>query len=186
MNSPQLTAEAEKQRGGFSTQLYAEGSTTKTARMAREIECAPTETALCDNLHLTKANAKLMAVHIERVVRRAINKETPGPRTKVRYYEDPVETEVRQKRNEQSREGRCRRGDQCFFDMNKKTIQTQEKGIRAGKEEKETNNKEKEDTAKEMEKEETHTSKEREDTVKGKKKAMRTKVIEGTAETADV
>ena len=96
-------------------------------KMAREIESAPTETALSDDLHLTSANARLMAVHIESVVRRTINKETAGTRTKTKYYEDPAETEERQKRNEQSREemkevpckfynqGRCRRGDQCFY-----------------------------------------------------------------------
>ena len=98
--------------------------------MIKEVEEAPIEQALQDDLHLTKANAKNMATHIENVVERIVpcRSEDQGRDHKKERKQSTQEGDTdRWHRNIKTREerkdipcyfykqDRCHRGSRCFY-----------------------------------------------------------------------
>ena len=128
---------AETERRVFNNTLHNANRRNYTIiRMVREVEEAPKDVALQDDLHLTQTNAKLMAKHIESVVTREMEKKVSKPqeRTNTTPRENRQEQErdllERQRRNDKEREekkstpcryylqGRCHRGNRCFYGHN--------------------------------------------------------------------
>ena len=118
----------EVERRIFNNTLHNQNTDNKyqIIRMTREIEHAPVETALEDDLHLTRANAKQMANHIENIMERHIGnrtQETERPRRE-RLEQDSKETRQRNERTREEKknipchffiQGRCHKGNRCFF-----------------------------------------------------------------------
>ena len=126
---------AEIERRIFNSTLHKnrEDESINVIRMTREVEEAPIDSALQDDLHLTRNNAKQMASHIETLVERTMankratesrrNQDNRPTQTKI----TEKELEERQRKNEKSRDkrkdvpckfyrqGRCHRGSRCFF-----------------------------------------------------------------------
>lgn len=123
----------EVERRIFNSTLHRQNTSHEynVIRMLREIEDAPIESALQDDLHLTKKNSRGMAAHIESVVTKIIEKgrkeKKPQSTTPKQRRIPEDELAQRQRKNETMREekgdvpcryfrqGRCHRGDRCFF-----------------------------------------------------------------------
>ena len=118
----------EVERRVFNSTLHSQNKDNRfqIIRMTREIEHAPVESALQDDLHLTKENAKQMATHLENVIEKHIEGKTQDP-GKATREEAEQEYEGTRQRNERAREerrnipckfhiqGRCHKGNRCFF-----------------------------------------------------------------------
>ena len=102
----------------------------RVIKMIKEVEEAPIEVALQDDLHLTRGNAKNMAAHIENVLERTlpsrIEDQERDQRKEPKRSTLEEDTE-RWHRNAKTREerkhtpcyffkqDRCHRGNRCFF-----------------------------------------------------------------------
>ena len=122
----------EVERRIFNTTLHNNNDEKKykVIRMIKEVEEAPIEQALQDDLHLTRTNAKNLAIHIENVVERVVPPKTEDQdrdQKKERKQSTQEEDTDRWHRNIKTREekkdipcyfykqDRCHRGSRCFY-----------------------------------------------------------------------